>query len=214
MLPQAAQVSGFRYLLQASEELDPSWIPGLVDKVAPQLDEDEVEALVERALGRPDMFTLLAVSRVVAAPRRWDLVLAALAATPIGRSKDSVHIDHLTSVCAAALEAPRGGPHAGLGRGTRPARRRTRCGCSRARDPSARDRLDRARGCPWRRRAEPRNGARLVAIEVLVLGTEEVRRLLDRACVGVVLPASIASNCSNEERVPSATSRIFSGLRR
>lgn len=93
-------------LREMLRSVDPGWIPGLMEDVAPAVDADEVERLVERALAKPNMLTPLAVSRVLPAPRRWSLRLASLEGIPLGKSEDLAYADLLASTVDALLEAP------------------------------------------------------------------------------------------------------------
>jgi hypothetical protein len=93
-------------LRELLHSVDPGWIPGLMEDVVPALTQNEAEALAERALAKPNVFTALAASKVIPAPRRWSLRLTALEGIPLGKSKDRVYGDLLAETVAALLEAP------------------------------------------------------------------------------------------------------------
>ncbi len=86
--------------------IEPGWIPGLMKHVIPALNPNELAMLAVRALAQPNIFTPLAVSQVLQAPRRWSLLLNSLDGIPLGKSKDQVYTDLLAQTVAALLEAP------------------------------------------------------------------------------------------------------------
>ncbi len=83
-----------------------AWIPGLIEDVLPVLSPAEAEALAERALAGRNLFTPLAASRCVPPPRRWSLLLDALAAIVPGDADEPVMADLLARTIAALLDAP------------------------------------------------------------------------------------------------------------
>lgn len=83
-----------------------AWIPGLIEDVLPVLSPAEAELLAERALAAPNLFTSLAASRCMPPPRRWALLLDALAVIVPGDADERVIADQLARTVAALLEAP------------------------------------------------------------------------------------------------------------
>ena len=93
-------------LLEVLHSIDPGWIPGLMEDVMPALSAIENKQLATRALATPNMFTALAVSKVIPEPKRWSLLRAGLKKIAADNTGSSVDADQLSGTVAALLEAP------------------------------------------------------------------------------------------------------------
>ncbi len=93
-------------LLQLLHSIDPGWIPGLMQGVMPALSAIENKQLATRALATPNLFTALAVSRVIPEPERWSLLIAGLKKIVADHTGSNVDVDQLSGTVAALLEAP------------------------------------------------------------------------------------------------------------
>jgi hypothetical protein len=74
--------------------------------VMPALSATENKQLATRALATPNMFTALAVSKVIPEPKRWSLLRAGLKKIVAEHTGSNVDADQLSGTVAALLEAP------------------------------------------------------------------------------------------------------------